>query len=1255
MPDPITAFAVSTLASEVTSYATSKVTTAARNKYSELTFLDEKIEEAAQETAERYPELDSETLPALFDSKEITERINNFQDGGEFLDLDNILASVDSDMLDPDLDLSEEELATQFLNILQQKIAEDNDLAFKLLIAYNQRIFDYALQLGETQEEILFSLEKVAGQNPNEQLYTAFTPIEKRFGRGTTGGRKHTSSFYNREDEFEKITDFVNSEYQALIVGGSSGIGKTRLAFEAALRIQSSDPSWTVYAANPLADIERGLSEIDFDEEENLLFLLDDARDSEKIELLCRIVEEKENNIKLLFTEQPWFVGTRQKETTRSGLATEQMNLGPLGANDIQDLLQNEYGIQSPNTWRWVTSNSEGNALLIHQLAEWVLSEEPDGSDPSSQQDIFGLAFDQNFDDLERYASHTSLDRSTLEQYIGYLAAVGQLNTNNDNLMEEFIDVLPLGESEEKQYRRIVRSAGVVEDNNGRLQIQPAALRTHIAYKIFFDGSPFDFKGDIYEPFSDYSEKPLVDTLIRIAGRYNCREAEQILDGIVGEHIESTDETPITERTQILSYFENLGYNQPDLALELATAFLEEKVPEDADEKDEIWMPGLLEDPTPAGNFLLRCTNILWHTLLKRPENSVSLLIVIARDYPGSAVRNKVFQYIRQEIEPSREKHPEAQLKLLSVLGDYLQSDLDVELKNELVDVIGNLSREQTEDHFQDPAERNKLWSQRGPLPLSEQRKQIRVEAVRILFELIWNSDSQQLRKNTAGKITQFSTSQSRYKSRTGELINRDELALIYRSATIYARFSRDLDCLQQLDSLTTRNIEDLEMEASAVALQDAYSTNELYQQMRRMNPPIRGLEEQEDIKTGYIETIDSPWDAEIERFEEVVAHSSSTYNQFFRLLGKLKPELGEQILEETSDALKPCRVPIITGMSISSPEKAKQIAEEATDQNNVVEACAAIRQLLVSDRTFAVGNYEELLEDAAPYSEDEAIQLVRCIHGEWEDNQEWTEDKLVEVLIGSEKATPKLLEFVLRVLPSHDEEELQTISESLVIEILSAAETFRSLNEPYALRMIISEGAERNPKGFVDFCRERVNYWDKGIGLFPRDMSINTSRMRDGTQYSEAVEAVTGLVVDPDEWSVYGGLFAVFPTAEIVERFIDNIESYSEDEVIRILHYCDSAPLNDDIDRLLRTCMERGIDNIRRNDRAKSVIHAVIINSTGVQVGPTTEESYSHQFELVRGWKEDESLSPGVRRFARNLEDYLYDMVEEDIIPSVS
>jgi pantothenate kinase type III len=79
---------------------------------------------------------------------------------------------------------------------------------------------------------------------------------------------------------------------------------------------------------------------------------------------------------------------------------------------------------------------------------------------------------------------------------------------------------------------------------------------------------------------------------------------------------------------------------------------------------------------------------------------------------------------------------------------------------------------------------------------------------------------------------------------------------------------------------------------------------------------------------------------------------------------------------------------------------------------------------------------------------------------------------------------------------------------------------------------------------------------------------------------------------------------------------------------------------------------MDRGIDNIRRSDRARSAIHAVIINSTSVQVGQTTEESYSRQFELVRGWKDDESLNPGVRRFARNLEDDLYNMVEEDIDP---
>jgi hypothetical protein len=159
-----------------------------------MAFLDDAIEQAAMRVAENYDGLEPSVFPVVFDKEEVEDLIEGFDAGGDRITVAAVAGTMDTEMLDPDLNADPEELVAKFFEYLEQEISQDPEIGRKLQTVYAQQLYEYATRLREGQEEILDRIE-VYGKDRHEKGYDVFQTVDDRFELQLAGehqiGRAH--------------------------------------------------------------------------------------------------------------------------------------------------------------------------------------------------------------------------------------------------------------------------------------------------------------------------------------------------------------------------------------------------------------------------------------------------------------------------------------------------------------------------------------------------------------------------------------------------------------------------------------------------------------------------------------------------------------------------------------------------------------------------------------------------------------------------------------------------------------------------------------------------------------------------------------------------------------------------------------------------------------------------------------------------------------------------------------------------------
>ncbi|WP_255194639.1 ATP-binding protein [Natronobeatus ordinarius] len=1221
-------------------------------------FLNEAVENAASHVAESHEGLDADVFIAIFEDDHVVDLVEEFDDGGDLITPSDIAESFNEDMLGEEVEATPEDLVNEFLNQLEVEISKNQELGHKLIMDYSQRIHQHTEDLEEGQTEILLEIQRIAGRLPTGKKYRVFQPIPERFRERLNGEHPHDRydlPFFGRENELDKITDFPNSGEDVLILAGRAGIGKTRLVVEGSLLLEAEKTDWQVYWTDIHAgNIDDGLEELELEDERNTLLFVDDARNADQIKRLFDLAEQYQPHLKLIFTERPHFISSLQDYGNRfSDVETETVELQPLNTEDVHEILREYYGVTHPATLDQIVSISEGLPLFAHLLAEQFSGDEHT-SDPVAQDESLEAVFEDVLSDIQKLGEQQGVGNpQKLETYVKYLSAIGELDTNNEDLLQQFREAISVDRPTEIELREILtENIGLVAEHSNRLTVQPDALQEYIVYNSFFSDSPRDYQGEIYDNFSEFTGKNQINQLAIIHRRYNCREARKTIRDALNTEIENIGEYGFAKRVRLLRRFKILASTHPHYAIELVKAAHREELPEDPEE--EQLFRSSMYTASPAGDLIIESTDLLSNALQGEPEDATWWLLWIAVNYPPQSQlqTGSADQKLRQALRPGFNKSPGAQQKILGVVGEhFLSGDLDDELRLDLLDVIGEVSSTEIHDFSVDPINRSQMRSWQGKVPVTEPWLELREQAVALLIEIIQEDPHPEIRKTAAEKLGSFENSQARYYGEHQEVFNQEELARVLEFAAEYVSENEDLQCIDALSRLAERdNADELGIEEETQGLQEELEDNERYQllqQMRRGGP--KKMEEWEAEIRSFAEGIDEE-ELEPGDFKDIVAGiRDSSFNRFFMILADERPDFGEQLLEADDPDLTPCKPHVLMGICSADPEKGKDFVNQYIEKERFGLAPAGLRSLATEDLDYVQEKIEELLENQSPYSPELISGLSQVLNGYWEDHQEWTESVLSTLLHDAESLDSQSVEMVLRPLPLHNDDS-ENVDGEILEEVLDYTEKRENLtSEPHSLQLVIAEIAERNPEQFVNFTLQRLENEYTGVSLLPTHLDVETDRMKEADSYDAAVNEVCQRILDTDYYTpmAFSDLTACFPIADIAERLVARIPDCSEDQLLQVIWYCKFLPVTENTEKIYRKVVTEGVDDIRDAESVSSVIHGALYTDALATRSLSEVSKKEDEIEMLRDWQEDSSLPSSVRLFAEEAEDHLLDSVE--------
>jgi len=1222
-----------------------------------MAFLDDAIEQAAVRVAENYDGLEPSVFPVVFEKDEIEDLIEEFDAGGDLITVAAVAETMDTEMLDPDLEADPEELVAEFFEYLEQEMSQDPEIGRKLQTVYAQQLYEYATRLNEGQEEILDRIE-VYGKDRHEKGYNVFQTVDDRFELQLAGEhprQRFDLPFYGREEEISEVVDFVESSGDMLVVHGPAGIGKTRLVVQAAFQLQASHSDWTVYTANVHADLDTGLSEIDFDEEDGVVLFVDDARDSDQLDRLFDIASRRRDQVKLVFTERSLFASALETAANRVALDPMMLQLPPLDSDLMSNLITDAYGIQKPQVVEWIIAVSEGKPLISHLLADQLISDGASDQSPVAAEDsVLERVFDDVVRDIQRAAEQQGIgDPQKLESYFRYVAAVGQLDTEHDAFIEAFRDTLSLGKEDEQRYRRVLLNAvGTVSQESGVLRVQPDALKEYVVYDTFFTSdAPRDYMGTVYEVFGEFTEASQMNNLLVIENRYDCQEAGRAIDEIVSKHSDRMGEYTAADRVRLLRRFERLGAASPPRAVELVEIALTEPYPTEDTESPEL-QRRIVKAPSDVGNLYLAAISLLSPGLLQEPEEITDILLDIAvAEGVTPQVSKTVFQHLRQMLRPGFTRSPVAQTVVIEHVADMLvDTQYGVAFRKELLDAVGAASSEQAEEFSMDPVNRFQGRLRQGPIRQAEVVQEFRLAAIDAIIGVVEEAEAHVLKVEAVGKLNGFVLAQKRYHGRQSEVFNPEELDRIYEFATAHVDQEDNLDCLSKLHRLVDNAADgDLGIERLGQELSAALQGHDLYQLAVHMDPRDRDWEEAKAEIRAFVHELDPPWKEQFDRFVDVVEASPETFfNRFFKLFAEEHSDAGVQFLANTPQGLAQYREQVLVGICVGEPERGEELVAEYIDAETYELACAGLTVFFNSDRDFAVAQFERIISDVDQYSEGLLVQLGSVLRGEWDENSDWVEDTFRTLLHGAESVTPQVMDGLLNALP-YRKNDLADVDEAVLTDVLDAVVGFNRLDQPHRLQQLVTEVAERYPLVFVEFCINRVHDDPSRLEQLPYHMEVNAERIRGGEEYEKAIRAVRDLVVDTDEYSpqVYVRLFHMIPLADVAPLLIDEVSDCSEDQLLRVIWYCELFALSDPVQDVLIAVMTDGLDSLRDADAIQRNIISAIASSPRGRVGGMTSNMHQEEIAILQTWQNDRNLPTQVRNFARKAERHLMDDVD--------
>ena len=326
--------------------------------------------------------------------------------------------------------------------------------------------------------------------------------------------------FHYREEELQNIIISLKTN-SVVIIGGKSGVGKTRLALEVAKSYEKTgDYKIFCVKSNNLEIYNDLVSKIK--KGENYLFIVDDANELNQFNLMLEYVNKISDNyhVKIIATVRN-YIKEEVINLVKKYTNPEIIDISKFTDNQIKNLIENNIGIRNNLFVEQIIRISEGIPRFAYMAGKLAVEKQ----NLSSISDVSQLY--ENY--YKKYMSKLlETDRAVLIT-AGILAFNKSIKLQDLEFFKEFLIRLGISISDFKNAIDKLNRIEFIDVIKGKVAIfDDQCLSNYILYYIFLDKKIIKLS-DMVEVFYIYSRSRTIDALHTILNIFRSEKTLEYL------------------------------------------------------------------------------------------------------------------------------------------------------------------------------------------------------------------------------------------------------------------------------------------------------------------------------------------------------------------------------------------------------------------------------------------------------------------------------------------------------------------------------------------------------------------------------------------------------------------------------------------------------------------------------------------------------------------------------------------------------
>ena len=374
---------------------------------------------------------------------------------------------------------------------------------------------------------------------------------------------------FGRENEINHFQTFVQDpEKRLLMVYGSGGIGKTKLAIEFAKVIERDHTDYEPLFVQMAGDsFENALADIP--PNRRYIFFVDDAHDFLDnlggIRIVLNSPGYSESKV-VLITRKPFKAFLESSFLTAlSDNAADELEILKLPLEKTKEFIRKYTHISDGSLLAGLTRIGRDTPLLAVMVIH-LFKQEVHLSNLITHDKRIELTFEAYLNDI--FSQHLPESDKQHRKLLNWLSGIGLIEAEDNQICEKLAEILRVESYEIEQYRDDLIRYGLLVQIGRKQRVFPDALSDYILQKACFlsSGRPSSFHKSLLKEFLPLFPVKVVINLARVE---NIAGEKSLLD----EHVDSL-KTRVREgdnfvRMDVLEQMEGISYFRPDDAIDI--------------------------------------------------------------------------------------------------------------------------------------------------------------------------------------------------------------------------------------------------------------------------------------------------------------------------------------------------------------------------------------------------------------------------------------------------------------------------------------------------------------------------------------------------------------------------------------------------------------------------------------------------------------------------------------------------------------